>query len=66
LKTTLRLSKTVKYVENSTIFFPETGKRGALKDKNYKISGFRENAFPEIFSGINRTKFNTPSITFIF
>jgi hypothetical protein len=22
-------SKTVKYVENSTIFFPETGKRGA-------------------------------------
>jgi hypothetical protein len=61
LKTTLWLSKTIKYVENSTIFFPETGKRGALKDKNYKISGFRENAFPENFSGIDRAKFIPPN-----
>jgi hypothetical protein len=42
-------------------FFPETGKSGALKDINYKISGFRGNAFPEIVSGIDRTKFIPPS-----
>jgi hypothetical protein len=41
-------------------FYPETGIKGALKDKNYKISGVWENAFPEIFSGIDRAKFILP------
>jgi hypothetical protein len=38
--------------------------RGALKDKNYKISGFWDNAFPEIFSGIDRARFTPTPLLF--